>query len=271
MEEKESAERAKFREEIQLDFATFEASIIRAQFLLNSNEQERERYAEEKIRIQAAAQDVVEDITRLRLQLEEARKQLALRKTYDQLAEQITSNKTLRPRAEQHANIEKLNHEIEELEHESRDYAQTWAERREQFAKIIGEAMELRRMIRDEKEEVERKEGMEGRDDADENDAASARGRGSNINTPRPEAGGATPMRVSDEDGNLAVSQTRDRSRLRLSTPQLESTTSKHERSSDANMAEDGEVSGEESDGQIPDHKDVDSRSQNGGDSMDMS
>ena len=256
---------------MQLDFTTFEASIVRAQFLLNSNVQERERYAEEKIRIQAAAQDVGEDITRLRLQLEEARKQLALRKTYDQLADQITSNKTLRPRAEQQANIEKLNHEIEELEQESRDYAQTWAERRQQFAKIIGEAMELRRMIRDEKEEVERKEGMEGRDDADENDAASGRGRGSNVNTPRAEAGGATPMRVSDEDGNLAVSQTTDRSRLRLSTPQLEGLTPRHEQDPDVNMAEDGEVSGDDSEGQIADHKEADARSRNGGENMDTS
>lgn len=232
--------------------------------------EERERYAEEKIRIQAVTQDVGEDITRLRLQLEEARKQLALRKTYDQLADQITGNKTLRPRAEQQANIEKLNHEIDELERESQDYAQTWAERRQQFAKIIGEAMELRRMIRDEKEEVERKEGMEGRDDAEENDAASGRGRGSNINTPRAEAGGATPMRVSDEDGNLVVSQTADRLRLRLSTPQLELSTPQHEHDPDVNMAEDGEVSGEESDGQVADQKDADSQSRNG-ENMDTS
>ena len=258
--EKELQERAKLRDEIQLDFTTFEASIIRAQFLLNSNVQERERYAEEKIRIQAAAQDVGEDIIRLRIQLDEAKKQLALRKTYDQLAEQITSNKMLKPRAEQHANIEKLNNEIAELEQESRDYAQTWAERRQQFSRILGEAMELRRMIRDEKEEVERKEGMEGRDE-DENDAASAQGHASAVGTPRAELGGATPMRITDDDGNLVVGQIRDPSRLRLSSPGPEVSTSQPKDDRDVTMAEDGEVSGDESDGLAVDDKEADSRS----------
>lgn len=107
----------------------------------------------------------------LRVQLEEAQKTLALRKEYDQLAEKITSNRLLKPRAEQHSNLEKLNEEIAELERESQDYAQTWSERREQFGKIIEEGMQLRRLIRDEKEEVERREGME--DDGEDGDITS--------------------------------------------------------------------------------------------------
>ena len=107
----------------------------------------------------------------LRVQLEEAQKTLALRKEYDQLAEKITSNRLLKPRAEQHSNLEKLNEEIAELERESQDYAQTWSERREQFGKIIEEGMQLRRLIRDEKEEVERREGME--DDGEDGDMTS--------------------------------------------------------------------------------------------------
>ena len=132
-----------------LDFAAFESSIARIQFLLTSNERERERYAAEKLKIQATAQAVRDNTAELRVQLEEAQKTLALRKTYDELAEKITSNKLLKPRDDQKANIDKLNAEIAELEREREEYAQTWAERREQFGRIMGESMQLRRQIRD--------------------------------------------------------------------------------------------------------------------------
>lgn len=160
-----------WREDALLDFAAFESSIVRIQFLLTSNVRERERYAAEKLKIQATAQAVRDNTSELRLQLEEAQKTLAVRKEYDQLADKITSNRLLLPRAEQHANRDKLNEEIAELERESQEYAQTWSERREQFGKIIEEGMQLRRLIRDEKEEVERREGME--DDGEEGDIAS--------------------------------------------------------------------------------------------------
>ena len=190
----QSEQYRQWREDALLDFAAFESSIIRIQFLLTSNVKERERYAAEKLKIQATAQAVRGSTAELRVQLEEAQATLALRKEYDQLAEKITSNQSLRPRAEQHVNLEKLNEEIAELERESQDYAQTWAERREQFGKIIEEGMQLRRLIRDEKEEVERREGMEEGEDGEEGDASSHRERSSGVATPRPEAEGATPL-----------------------------------------------------------------------------
>ena len=241
---------ASFKRDLLLDFAAFESSIIRTQLLLNSNEQERERYAAEKIRIQAATQDVRDNTAKLRLELEEAKRQLALRKTYDELAEKITSNKLLKPRHDQHANIKKLNDEIGELERESKEYAQTWAERRAQFGRILEEGRQLQRMIRDEKEEVERREGMEGREDGDEVDIAS-RGRSSAVGTPAPDGREATPLRAGIEGGNesLTVDHTlgsRDKSPLRQSTPRLEVSTPQPEEPDDINMAEDGEVSGDE-------------------------
>ena len=127
--------RRQWREEATLDFAGFESSIIRIQFLLNTNIKERERYAAQKLKIEATAQAVRDNTAELHSQLEDAQKQLALRKEYDELAEKITSNRLLRPRQDQHANLAKLNAEIEELERESRGYAQTWVERRQQFSK----------------------------------------------------------------------------------------------------------------------------------------
>ncbi|KAL8667475.1 MAG: hypothetical protein Q9202_000691 [Teloschistes flavicans] len=184
-----------WREDALLDFAAFESSIVRIQFLLTSNVKERERYAAEKLKIQATAQAVKDNTADLRVQLEEAQKTLAMRKEYDQLAEKITSNRLLRPRAEQHANLEKLNEEIAELERESEEYAQTWKERREQFGRIIEEGMQLRRLIRDEKEEVERREGMvDGGEEADDGgDEGRSRGRSSGVGTPTVD-GGATPL-----------------------------------------------------------------------------
>ncbi|KAI4118532.1 MAG: hypothetical protein LQ338_007387 [Usnochroma carphineum] len=190
-----------WREDALLDFAAFESSIVRIQFLFTSNVKERERYAAEKLKIQATAQAVRDNTAELRVQLEEAQKTLALRKEYDALAEKITSNRLLKPRAEQHVNLEKLKEEIKELEREGEEYAKTWAERREQFGRIIEEGMQLRRLIRDEKEEVERREGMglEEREEGDEGDAGSQKERSSGVATPRPEAGGVTPLRQNQD------------------------------------------------------------------------
>ena len=193
-------DRRQWREDALLDFAAFESSIVRVQFLLTSNVKERERYAAEKLKIQATAQAVRDNTAELRVQLEEAQRTLALRKEYDELTEKITSNRLLRPREDQHANLAKLHAEIADLERESEDYAQTWAERRQQFGKIIEEGMQLRRLIRDEKEEVERREGMEEREDGEDDQ----RGRSS---TPYHDAGGTTPMHGAGQEREVSSSE----------------------------------------------------------------
>jgi hypothetical protein len=246
-------ERQQFREEVLLDFAAFESSIIRIQLLLNSNEKERERYAAEKLRIQTTAQDVRQNTIELRSQLEAAQATLELRKSWDELSEKITNNRLLRPREDQRSNLEKLNAEIIELERESRDYAETWKERRQQFGRIIEEGMNLRRLIRDEKEEVERREGMEGREDGDDGEGGSTRGRISGVGTPRPETGGATPLHPGldggGDPGSLTVDgrlHPRGRSPLRARSPATVTEEVKADDMEDINMAEDGEISGDE-------------------------
>jgi len=107
-------------------------------------------------------QQVRDNTSQLRVQLEEAKKTLEQRKKFDELAEKITGNRLLRPREDQEANLRKLEEECRDLERESRAYGETWKERREQFGRIVEEGMQLRRLIRDEKEEVERREGMDG-------------------------------------------------------------------------------------------------------------
>ena len=195
----------------------------------------------------------------LRIQLEEAQHTLALRKEYDDLAEKILSKPTLRSREDQHANLAKLNAEISDLERESREYAQTWAERREQFGKIIDEGMHLRRLIRDEKEEVERREGMEGREDADD----EQRGRSSGGVTPRQDIGGTTPLNPASDDhevgtpGGLAVEKERSsRGRSPLSHSQTisegEEKKGEAQEMEDEDMAEDGELAAEP-DGMVSD------------------
>jgi hypothetical protein len=161
-------ERQQFREAVALDFAAFDGNIVRIQLLYKSNQQERERYAAEKIKILETSQAVRDSTKTLRVQLEAAQSTLAQKKQWDDSADKITGSKMLKPREDQHLNIEKLHEEIANLEQESRDYAQTWSERREQFERIVKEGMELRRLIRDEKEEVERREGMEGNDETGE-------------------------------------------------------------------------------------------------------
>ncbi|KAK3310124.1 Tho complex subunit 7-domain-containing protein [Chaetomium strumarium] len=205
-----SADLAQLKEDITLDFAAFDSSIARLQFLLTANERERERYAAERQRILATSQSVRDNTAHLRTQLEQARATLAQRRKFDELADAITGNPSLRPRAEQAANLRKLEEEIAELEAEREAYGVTWNERREQFARIMDESMRLRRLIRDEKEEVERREGM---DDDEAGGTPRPSGIASRGSTPRPESGlmpksgtengdgGATPRPVSTTGG----------------------------------------------------------------------
>ncbi|KIX01322.1 uncharacterized protein Z518_09047 [Rhinocladiella mackenziei CBS 650.93] len=216
----------RFREDVILDFAAFDSSIARIQFLRAANERERERYVAEKLNIEATAQEVRDNTAHLRVQLDEAQKTLAVRKTYDVLADKITKNASLKPRDEQHVNIEKLKAEIEELEREAQEHTQAWVERREQFEKVMSEGMRLRRVIRDEKEpekddeiaehDEERLLGVgRGRDGMstagtprpiDDAPTPLAGLRGSGALTPRstlPEGGGTSPRRAVDEDVNM--------------------------------------------------------------------
>ncbi|KAI9736833.1 MAG: hypothetical protein M1818_005884 [Claussenomyces sp. TS43310] len=188
LEQKTLEERRQFREDILLDFAAFDSSIARIQFLRNSNERERKRYATEKIKILETAQAVRDNTALLRSQLEDAKKTLEQRKKFDDLAEKILVNKLLRPREDQEVNLRKLEEECKELERESQAYSKTWSERREQFGRIVEEGMQMRRLIRDEKEEVERREGMDGEEEDGEVGETGSRG-------------GATP-RHSSQSGN---------------------------------------------------------------------
>ncbi|EEH37123.1 hypothetical protein PAAG_07541 [Paracoccidioides lutzii Pb01] len=246
-----------FHEDITLDFAAFESSLARIQFLLASNEKERKRYAAEKLRIQSTAQAIKDNTAELRVQLEEAQRTLALRKTYDDLAEKITSNRLLRPREDQEANLQKLHAEIAQLEQESKEYAQTWGERREQFGRIVEEGMNLRRLIRDEKEEVERREGMEEGEDGDEGDAGS-KGKGSAVGTPKQDQDSGTPSHAVHEDSGL-IPPANNIEKHRLvgtggTTPLRQAMSASTidgkppmQELEDENMMDEGEVTGDES------------------------
>jgi hypothetical protein len=131
------------------------------------------------------------DTANLRVQLDDAQKTLAIRKTYDVLADKITKNASLKPRDEQHVSIEKLKEEIEELQRESLELSETWVGRREQMGKVVDEAARLRRQIRNEKEPEE----VEAEKRAQEMLAVEDREReiGSHVGTPRPEDDAPTP------------------------------------------------------------------------------
>ncbi|KAK5058907.1 hypothetical protein LTR84_011171 [Exophiala bonariae] len=183
----------RFRDEAILDFAAFDSSIARIQYLRAANERERDRYAAEKLKIEATAEEVRENTADLRVQLDEAQKNLAIRKTYDVLADRITKNASLKPRDEQHVNIEKLKAEIEELERESQEHNQAWVDRREQFSRLVTESQRLRRVVRDEKEPEKDEDATE---QDDENLLGTDRERDplSNAGTPRMMDDAPTPL-----------------------------------------------------------------------------
>ncbi|ETS87296.1 hypothetical protein PFICI_01124 [Pestalotiopsis fici W106-1] len=202
--EKLAADLRELREDVLFDFQAFDVVIDRLQFLATQNAAERERYAHDRGRILDTMESVRQSNAALRAQLDEARATLAQRKKFDELADKITGNRMLRPREEQRANIDKLTEECEELQRESETYGGTWRERKEQFDKLVDEGVNLRKMIRDEQEEVERREGMD--EDAGEDDGAAAdtpaKGSQSGNATPAPRSeGGATPLRPGSSSG----------------------------------------------------------------------
>ena len=200
-QQKQEEERRQWREDVMLDFAALESTFIRIQFLKDSNEKERQRYAAEKVKILETAQAVRDNTAELRVQLDDAQKTLALRKEYDQLAEKITNNRMLKSRA----NLEKLNAEIADLEHEGEEYEQTWVERREQFDKVMAEGRQMLRIIRGEKDEPEKDEAM---DDGEENeDGEGATKENSRAGTPRPEVGGEDEENSNPKAASRAASQ----------------------------------------------------------------
>ncbi|UPX09711.1 uncharacterized protein EKO05_0000395 [Ascochyta rabiei] len=185
-----------WRENIMNELSMLDYAILRFEFTTNSNHTERERYAVEKDGITAKQQHVRDTIEELRVNLVDAKETLAVRKTYDELTEKITSSKMLKPRDEQALAHAKLDEEIAELEHEVQSAKNTWEERRIQFGRIEEEAREMLRMIKDEKEEAERKEGMMKDGDEDgEGEGSTSRGDASHVGTPRPD-GGMTPIHV---------------------------------------------------------------------------
>ena len=208
-----------FRDSVLLDFAAFDASIARLQFLRTANEQERQRYSAEKDRILQTAQEVRDSTTRLRVQLDDAQRLLAVRKTYDELAEKIVRDERLKPRSEQNVAIEKLRVEIEDLETEGKDLETSWVERREAWGRVVEEGRRVRRVVRGEPEpssedgaltpapggsEVDGEEGQDG--------GQERSGR---------ESGAATPMPMEGDEPMLD-SGTHDSS-SRAGTPVTES------------------------------------------------
>jgi hypothetical protein len=192
------------------DLNLLDYTILRFELTSESNNAERERYAREKIAITDKQEHVKKEIERLRVDLEVAKQNLAVRKTYDELTEKITNSKMLKPRDEQAIAHAKLDEEISELEHEVQTAKDTWNERRVQFLRIEEEAREMLRMIKDEKEEAERKEGMM-KDRDDEADSSSARGDVSRMGTPRPD-GAMTPLSFSQNaEGSTTLKVPHDR------------------------------------------------------------
>lgn len=201
------------KEDITLDFAAFDSAIARLQLLASANAAERRRYADDRVRILETMEGVRRGNGDLRVRLEESRATLARRRGFDELADRITANRMLRPRAEQHANLRKLADECADLERESAAYAGTWRERRAQFDRLVDESKRLLALIRDEKEEVERREGMdeEGSGGPDNDDATPAAGSSSSAAksgnaTPRPDGphhhhGGGVASRALSEGG----------------------------------------------------------------------
>ncbi|KAJ9134828.1 hypothetical protein NKR19_g8519 [Coniochaeta hoffmannii] len=132
------------REDIVIEFASFDSSIARLQFTVTANVRERNRYCASRGRIQDTMQPVQDNMPLLRQRLQVSRGTLRQRNRLDELAEKITNNQVLKPRADQVACLEVLDEECKQLEREKEEYNQMWRARRKQFELIMEESMKLR-------------------------------------------------------------------------------------------------------------------------------
>ncbi|GAM85720.1 hypothetical protein ANO11243_037280 [Dothideomycetidae sp. 11243] len=201
--------RQRYHDDVLFDFAQLESTLIRIQFLKDANDRERERYAAEKSKILATADATRANTSELRVQLVEAQNSLALKKEYDDLAEAIFKDKALKSRDVLEAENDKLRAEIEELEQEDRDFSGLWRERKERYDRVVDEGKSLVRFLKGEEEGTEDND-TPGGDEVNDDGRVDAKGDSSNVGTPRPDAGGSTPMHTIDldgDDGALAAQQ----------------------------------------------------------------
>jgi len=234
---KSDSERVQWRDDLLLDFESFESFLIRIQMLKDANDRERQRYAAEKSKILETAQAVKQNTAELRVQLAEAQRMMSLRKEYDSLADKITNSRMLKPRDEQAINIEKLNTEIAELEAEGREFGNLWAERWTQFNTIVEEGRTMLRVIRGEKEEDDDEEGGEEKEDGE---ASTQKEEDSAAGTPRPETDANTPLRVSQMDGEDFASGNQNdllKKAVGLSTPAVGASSAPSPIPMEANMS----------------------------------
>ncbi|PHH53047.1 hypothetical protein CFIMG_004580RAa [Ceratocystis fimbriata CBS 114723] len=202
------------KDDLTTDFAIFDSSLSRLQFLFDANARQRDLYETDKQRILDECQAARDENATLREKLDEARTTLSKRKRFDDLADKITANRLLRPRTDQLTSLKKLEEECAELERERETYAETWRERRDQFNRIMEEGMLLRAQIRDEADEVDRRQGMvEEEDEAVEASAGTPRpGPASRSATPRPDATkGDSEVAMASDNGEGAAAKDKER------------------------------------------------------------
>lgn len=196
----------RFREDVLFDLANLESSVTRIQLILSSNQRERERYAAEKAKILETAQAVRDNTVELRSNLQDSQEALERRKGYDTMAAKILDDKKLKSRDDAKTEIEKLEKEIEDLQHESAEYETTWTTRREQLEQIVREGEAMIRQIKGIKDgpEPEKDENMEDGEEEDENkdETSGANTPAQGGRSPQPVEGDATPLQESGEAGD---------------------------------------------------------------------
>lgn len=212
--------RQKFREDVLVDFAALESSIMRIQLILSSNERERERYASEKAKILSTSQAVRDNTAQLREQLTEAQKVLELRKSYDVLAAKILDDRKLKSRDETRQDILTIEKDIAELEAESKDADEVWETRKAGFEELVGHGKAYLRAIKGIKDQPEEQDPMEDGEET-KHDSIAGTPHHDGSSTPRVDAGSGTPvpeaidgMLEGEDDGAHQPSKLRESSVL---------------------------------------------------------
>lgn len=151
-------------ETLQLEFAQYQASLRRLELTNKAHALDVQRYAEKEAQVAALQEEARQSIAQLRVELEEAERDLQDKNAYDALATDLLARHP-RSRASQQTAIATLQAEIAKLQQERDATQDVWRERKRAFDEIFHALQRMAADIRGEKEDAERKAGMADSDD----------------------------------------------------------------------------------------------------------
>ncbi len=121
---------------VEADFVAFEAGLLRIQLQWDASQREEARYDKDLQTLIAKAPEEEKEIERLQILLRAAEEEKLQKQSLDEIAHDIL-RKQLPSRDAAHAEIQRLQDEIQRVKGEGEMLQSEWGKRRDAFAQVI--------------------------------------------------------------------------------------------------------------------------------------